>query len=82
VATVLSKLLESKYEGLEINFEEAETQEPYVDEGFVSENSQLSGLRSGQWNTLATPGPMQNISAEFLIRSVSETVQNFITDSE
>lgn len=77
----LMKALESEFVGCEMNFEESETDEPYVDQVVVPESTQLGGLRASEWAPLGGTGPMENISGEVLSRSASETIRKFLENS-
>jgi hypothetical protein len=78
----LTKALESEFVGCEMNFEESETSEPYVEEAIVPEATQLGGLQPSEWASLGGTGSMGNVSGEFLIRSASEKIRKFLEDSK
>jgi hypothetical protein len=78
----LIKALESEFVGCEMNFEEAETGEPYVEAVVVPETTQLGGLHASEWAPLGGTAPMENISGELLTRSASETIRKFLEDSK
>jgi hypothetical protein len=83
----LIELLRSKYEGCEVKVEETTVEEnamdnnPYVVEAWASENAQLSSLQTDKdWVPLGTPAAMEAISAQFLIRAATETIEEFVRD--
>lgn len=79
----LIRFLESKFEGCKIGIEEFVTSEPYVDTASVAKGAQLSGLQvSKEWVPLGQPAPTESISGEFLLRSATEAIQEFIGSKE
>jgi hypothetical protein len=78
----LTQVLETEFVGCEMNFEEAATDEPYVEEVIVPESTQLGGLHASEWAPLGGTAPMENISGELLTRSASETIRKFLEDSK
>jgi hypothetical protein len=78
----LTKVLQSEFVGCEMNFEEAPTDQPYVEDAIVPESAQLGGLRASEWAPFGGTAPMENVSGEFLVRSAAETIRKFVEESK